>query len=846
MDPSQPVTVDALLAQRGWVRALARTLVFDETRADDAEQDAWLAALKSPPRGGGSLRAWFANVVRTRVRDRHRVDVHRAQREFVAARPEATPSAADVAATTEIHRRLTAALLALEEPYRSAVILRYFEDLPPREVAARTGVPVETARTRVKRGIERLRERLDDEHGGDRRAWCALVGPLGAGTKWRTAVEGGAIVATKKTAVLAAILLLALGAGVVSWVARDGDARHVVSDAAGAVPRAETARPKKPARATPDETTAGAVAVQPAAPKTQASRGSVLVVDAETKMPLSSAQIVVAGSDGTTMWGNGGGGGLFSVDPRPAFAKPTVWAMAPGYAWRRLTGAELGKETLTVELRRADPIRLRFVTDGGRVLDTAQVFERSGGGVPTDMVEVVAADALSGGDVSQMLSTLFGTPAGWRIPVGSVGDATTFRLTSGLSDGRWRLFIRRPGATPWLSDPFIVDGSTAPTVTIPLPESPQFRRVRLVADDTKDALAGARVEPWYEYGDDQAFLPGATVDADEQGIASLPWDPPASRQGRRPPTWWARAPGRAGVVPASALDDASGDVPVDVAVPRSVTIEGEAYRPSGEPAAGSRVVTARKGFVERATVGADGRFRMSDVPAFDGAVDAMLLVGDSFFQTRAPVGADGVAHAVIGTRAVPGTRGRITGRVTVGGVPLAGAFAVDQPVNAKGSFVRTDDDGRFVLDGLDVAVEHDFVVYPADPRASDDFRVRTTSPLRLDAQTPRDFAFDLPSGAIGATVVDADTEKPLPGARVSASPADRSTERARFAGFDFAAGWAGYAGEDGSLLLRALTPGAAHKVSAVADGYEASERDAIVPGTLSTPARVELRLTKKR
>jgi RNA polymerase sigma-70 factor (ECF subfamily) len=65
-----------------------------------------------------------------------------------------------------LRRRLVAALLALEEPYRAALLLRYFEDLSVPEVALRLGVPLETARTRLRRGLARLRERLDQERRG--------------------------------------------------------------------------------------------------------------------------------------------------------------------------------------------------------------------------------------------------------------------------------------------------------------------------------------------------------------------------------------------------------------------------------------------------------------------------------------------------------------------------------------------------------------------------------------------------------------------------------------------------------------------------------------------------------
>jgi DNA-directed RNA polymerase specialized sigma24 family protein len=51
-------------------------------------------------------------------------------------------------------------VLALDEPWRSAVLWRFFHDLQPRVIAARLGVPVATVRSRVQRGLELLRTEL--------------------------------------------------------------------------------------------------------------------------------------------------------------------------------------------------------------------------------------------------------------------------------------------------------------------------------------------------------------------------------------------------------------------------------------------------------------------------------------------------------------------------------------------------------------------------------------------------------------------------------------------------------------------------------------------------------------
>ena len=63
-------------------------------------------------------------------------------------------------------------------PHRSntrspTLLLRYFEDLDSKRIAEMQGVPAATVRTRVKRGLERLRSRLDEKTDGGRRAWMA-------------------------------------------------------------------------------------------------------------------------------------------------------------------------------------------------------------------------------------------------------------------------------------------------------------------------------------------------------------------------------------------------------------------------------------------------------------------------------------------------------------------------------------------------------------------------------------------------------------------------------------------------------------------------------------------------
>jgi len=847
MEPGD-VTASALLAQRGWVRALARTLVRDRDDADDVEQETWLVALRRPPRASGSLRAWFASVVRSRARDRVRMESRRAAREDASARSESVASAADVAATTEIHRRLAAAIFALDEPCRSAVILRYFEDLPPREVAARTGVPVETARTRIKRGIERLRERLDEENRGDRRAWIALVAPLADGRPRGAAWTGGTIVATKKTAVLAALLLLAIGGGWIAWTnsmdrASPRAASHVAS-AGGARPVVARAR-ERSAPATDATAPVATAAVDDPNSRTKPDHPILALVDSVTGKPPAGAEVSIVWGNHSYAWDDHPDG-RYDAQSSLLGATVTLWASAPGHAQRRITDVVLAAEIRTIALDPCEPLRLSFVTESGRALGADEVRARFGEKIPFGTFEIVADDAIRGGDVPRMLRLLFGG-GDWSCELSSDCDGAPLRLADGLAAGRWRLFVRRPGATPWMSEPFESDGRSAATVVVPLPETPRTKRVRLVAADTNEALADARVIPFYGIGDDRAYLRGTVLRADAQGFATLPYDPPTLRGGARPPTWWAwSAPGHLGEIPARLFDDADADQTIEFAVPRSVVVEGEARLPSGEPAVGAVVLTGRDGMLRSARIDAAGRFRITDVALLDGSVTVLMPVGDAFEQASAPVGDDGVARVIIGPKS-PTASAQIAGVVTAGGRPLAGLFVVDQPVGAKGGFVRSDADGRFVLDGLDATVAHDLVVYLGDPQADDSFhRVRTTTPLRLDASKPLAFAFDLPAGAVRVKAIDAETGAPIAAARVVGGPADRSIDATRFAGFDLRVGWAGFTADDGTLLLRALPTATSNVVRVDAAGYEPATRDGVVPGTIDAPADAEVRLAKKK
>ncbi|MEM7308996.1 MAG: sigma-70 family RNA polymerase sigma factor [Planctomycetota bacterium] len=178
-EPQAPA-LDELLSHAAWVRALARSLVRDPEVADDVVQETWLAALTSPPKTRDNVRGWLAIVVRNAIRQRGRGGASRAAREerVAAERGDALPSSDELAERVETERRLAAQVLALDEPHRRLLLLRYFEGLSAAEIARRTDEPAGTVRWRISRALEELRDRLDHDFGGDRAAWMALLAPL--------------------------------------------------------------------------------------------------------------------------------------------------------------------------------------------------------------------------------------------------------------------------------------------------------------------------------------------------------------------------------------------------------------------------------------------------------------------------------------------------------------------------------------------------------------------------------------------------------------------------------------------------------------------------------------------
>lgn len=139
----------------------AYLVLRDSAAAEDAAQEAMVKAYRAIGRfhPGGSFRPWLLKIVSNqaltmaRSRKRQLAAVERA-----GAEPHAFIDVDDTVIDRERARLIWSALQSLNERERVAVYLRYFLNLPERELAEYLGVAPGTVKSRLHRALEHLRK----------------------------------------------------------------------------------------------------------------------------------------------------------------------------------------------------------------------------------------------------------------------------------------------------------------------------------------------------------------------------------------------------------------------------------------------------------------------------------------------------------------------------------------------------------------------------------------------------------------------------------------------------------------------------------------------------------------
>jgi RNA polymerase sigma-70 factor (ECF subfamily) len=183
-------TAATLLAEGRALQALARSLVGKDA-AEDVVQDAAVVSLRAPQSTSRRLGAWLAGAVRNLAQRRRRSDHRRRHHERAAAASAVDDSSdpAAIAAQSELAADVSAAVHALAEPFRTAVVMRFWRGMKPEAIAAELKVPRNTVRSRLQRGLEAVRVRLDKKYG-TRERWSAPMLLL-ARVRDGSAVAGG-------------------------------------------------------------------------------------------------------------------------------------------------------------------------------------------------------------------------------------------------------------------------------------------------------------------------------------------------------------------------------------------------------------------------------------------------------------------------------------------------------------------------------------------------------------------------------------------------------------------------------------------------------------------------------
>jgi RNA polymerase sigma-70 factor, ECF subfamily len=139
----------------------------------DVFHDLWRRAAAYDP-ANGTVLGWIMNQARSRAIDRLRFEQRKKRRDGPAAEAvegevradaAAAPDPCDVADLAQRGRALRAALDALAPEERLAIESAFLSGLTHVEVAARLNEPLGTVKTRIRSGLQKLRQALDSTLG---------------------------------------------------------------------------------------------------------------------------------------------------------------------------------------------------------------------------------------------------------------------------------------------------------------------------------------------------------------------------------------------------------------------------------------------------------------------------------------------------------------------------------------------------------------------------------------------------------------------------------------------------------------------------------------------------------
>jgi RNA polymerase sigma factor, sigma-70 family len=152
-----------VMARLGDSYRLARAILLDNGEAEDAVQEASLAAWRRRDtlRDERRFEVWFDRILVNQCRDQLR---RRGRTVKLAAPPigfEPTASPPETGSDDDLDH----ALEALDADHRIVVVMRYWQDRTVDDIAERVGIPAGTVKSRLHHALRTMRATLEASHG---------------------------------------------------------------------------------------------------------------------------------------------------------------------------------------------------------------------------------------------------------------------------------------------------------------------------------------------------------------------------------------------------------------------------------------------------------------------------------------------------------------------------------------------------------------------------------------------------------------------------------------------------------------------------------------------------------
>jgi RNA polymerase sigma-70 factor (ECF subfamily) len=166
-DPSAADVLYERFAPR--VFGLGMVMLGNPSQAEDLVQDTFVKVWRKAEAFDakrGSLDTWMLLVARSLAIDliRRRVLETRIMASQLEPETSLAPGPEERAETSDLVDRARKAMTALTPGQRAALELAYFQGKTSTEVAELEGIPVGTAKTRIRTALVRLREALEVQH----------------------------------------------------------------------------------------------------------------------------------------------------------------------------------------------------------------------------------------------------------------------------------------------------------------------------------------------------------------------------------------------------------------------------------------------------------------------------------------------------------------------------------------------------------------------------------------------------------------------------------------------------------------------------------------------------------